>query len=368
MTGSDQSEKTTFYQDTVLAFSLALIAALLIKIPALWDIQLDNNEVFYSRNLSLFVLPVLTLYFAWIRQLKLQTVVGLALAFVAAAVLANIYPFTAGSDTQSLLALHLPVALWLLVGIAYSGGQWNQLEKRMDFIRFSGELFIYYILIALGGGVLTGIMALIFGTIGIDIEPFFEAWLLPCGAAGGVIIAAWLVENSNGMNQKLAPILARLFSPLFTIILITFLVTVIWTGSGIDIDRDVLIAFDMLLLIVLGLLLYGISARDATAPRSPFDVVQLALVIAALFADAIALWAISARITEMGFSPNRVAALGMNIILIGNLLWSAVLYIRFLRPGYSLLALNQWQTRYLTVYAVWAAIVAVLFPLLFGFA
>ena len=54
----------------------------------------------------------------------------------------------------------------------------------MDFIRFSGELFIYYVLIALGGGVLTAFMVVLFESIGIDPEPFIESWLLPCGAAG----------------------------------------------------------------------------------------------------------------------------------------------------------------------------------------
>jgi hypothetical protein len=65
-------------------------------------------------------------------------------------------------------------------------------------------------------------------------------------------------------------------------------------------------------------------------PPGAFDVVQVVLVISALLADAVALWAIAGRITELGFSPNGVAALGENVILLVNLAWSAVLYIRFL--------------------------------------
>ena len=56
---------------------------------------------------------------------------------------------------------------------------------------------------------------------------------------------------------------------------------------------------------------------------------QVVLVVTALLADAVALWTIGGRITEFGFSPNRVAALGANVILLVNLAWSAVLYIRF---------------------------------------
>ena len=37
--------------------------------------------------------------------------------------------------------------------------------KRMDFVRFSGEWFIYYALIALGGGVLMGFTMFVFAAI-----------------------------------------------------------------------------------------------------------------------------------------------------------------------------------------------------------
>ena len=95
--------------------------------------------------------------------------------------------------------------------------------------------------------------------------------------------------------------------------------------------------------------------------------VQVVLVISALLADAVALWAIAGRITEFGFSPNRVAALGENMILLVNLTWSAVLYIRFLRRRGTFTALEKWQTDYLPVYGAWAAMVAILFPPLFRY-
>jgi hypothetical protein len=92
---------------------------------------------------------------------------------------------------------------------------------------------------------------------------------------------------------------------------------------------------------------------------------QVILVVGALLADAVALWAIGARISEFGFSPNRVAALGENVILLVNLAWSAVLYIRFLIGRGSFQSLERWQTAYLPVYAVWAAVVVIVFPPVF---
>jgi hypothetical protein len=266
-----------------------------------------------------------------------------------------------------LSALHLPIALWLVVGIAYAGGRWGQAGGRMDFIRFSGELFIYYVLIALGGGVLAGFTGLIFRAIGVDIEPFFEQWLLPCGVMGAVVVASWLVEAKQSVIENMAPVLTRLFTPLFAVMLVIFLATQLWTGRGIDVRRDVLIAFDLLLVVVLGLLLYSVSARDHRAPPGVFDVLQVVLLVSALLADALALWAIAARISEFGFSPNRVAALGENAILLVNLAWSTVLYVRFLRGRGPFASLERWQTDYLPVYAGWAAIVLIVFPPLFGY-
>ena len=353
--------------DAIVAFTLAVAAAVLFKIPALFGQNFDGDAEFYARNASLFVLPLLTAYFAWKRRLDTRTLRWLAAAFVAAGVFANVYRFAPPAHTLVLAAMHLPIALWLAVGIAYAGGRWSQVAGRMDFIRFSGELFIYFVLIALGGGVLTGFLMMMFQTIGIDAEWFVESWLVPCGAAGAVIVASWLVEAKQSVVENMAPVLTRLFTPLFTVVLVVFLVTLLWTGRAVDIERNMLIPFNALLVLVLALLLYSISARDPGSPPGAFDVMQVVLLACALVADALALWNIAARITEFGFSPNRVAVLGINVILLVNLTWSAVLYVRYLRARGSLAALERWQTNYLPVYAAWAAIVVIVFPPLFGF-
>lgn len=353
-------------KDAFIAFGLAVVAALLIKLPALFGFDLDEDAEFYALNLSILVLPVLAGYFIWKRQLSTTIVRWIAAAFVLATVFANAYPFETGGSTQILTALHLPIVLWLVVGVAYAGERWRQVSGRMDFIRFSGELLIYYVLIALGGGVLIAFMAMIFQAIGIDVEPLFEQWILPA-AAGSVIVASWLVEAKQSVIENMAPVLTRLFTPLFAAVLVTWLGTLLWTGRGVDIERDVLIAFDILLVIVLALVLYSISARDHEAPAGVFDVLQVVLVISALLADAVALWAIGSRISEFGLTPNRVAALGENIVLLVNLSWTAALYIGFLRHRRPFSQIDQWQTDYLPVYAVWAALVVIVFPPLFSF-
>jgi hypothetical protein len=370
----------TSRSEILIVLGLAVAAGLAVKLPALFGLPLGPDEEvpsFYFRNASLFVLPLLTVYFVWKRGVNAASALWLAVPFVAAAMFSNIYPFNnparlnnfpRGSDTQILTVLHLPIALWVMVvGVAYAGGRWFSSGRRMDFVRFSGELAIYYVLIALGGGVVTGFTAMLFSAIDMNPGWFIGGWLIPCGAPGAVIVGSWLVEAKQSVIENMAPVLTRLFTPLFTILLLAFLVTMAWTGNPINVKREILIGFDLLLAVVVGLVLYAASARDPQAPPDFFDGLQLLLVVSALVVDGVALAAIAARISEFGFTPNRVAALGENLILLVNLAWSAWLYASFVRRQGAFVALERWQIAYLPVYSIWAALVVVVFPPVFGY-
>ena len=368
--GDGASPSSGWSRKMWVALALAVGAAVAIRIPALFGVAFDGKSLFYPLNISFFILPFIAAYFAWDRPLPQPGWFALAGVFAVAAAVVNAFPFRTAriADTAILTAIHLPIALWLAVGVAYVGGHWRGGERRMDFVRFTGELFIYYVLIALGGGVLIAVTINLFEAIGIKMEPLIVNWVLPCGIAGAALVATWLVEAKQSVIENMAPVLTRIFTPLFALLLIIFLATMAGTGRRIDADREVLIVFDLLLVVVFGLLLYSISARDAQEPPNLFDWIQLTLIGTALAVDAVALWAIGTRISSFGFTPNRVAALGENIVLLANLTGGAVIYVRFLRGRVSFSRLCGWQTFYLYVFAVWAAVVAVVFPLIFGFA
>ncbi|MDA0311855.1 MAG: permease prefix domain 1-containing protein [Gemmatimonadetes bacterium] len=357
--------------EALVALGLAVAAGVAIKVPELFGLRIEDGgataESFYLRNISLFVLPFLAGFFAWKRGMPSAGRLGLAAPFIVGALVVNLLPFATVGNTEVLAALHLPMALWLVVGIGYAGGAWRSPDNRMNYVRFSGEWFIYMALIAAGGGVLMGLTMFVFSAIGMDAEWLLNDWMLPCGVMGAVIIAGWLVEAKQSVIENMAPVLTLIFTPLFAVLLLAFLATMMLTGSGIGVEREALIGFDLLLVLVVGLLLYSISARDPQKEPGLFDVLSLTLVTCALLVDALALWAILARITEFGFSPNRVAALGENLILVVNLGWSAVLYGRFVTKRAGFAPLERWQTAYLPVYAVWAGIVVVVFPIVFGF-
>ncbi|MDT8367767.1 MAG: permease prefix domain 1-containing protein [Longimicrobiales bacterium] len=357
-----------------VALALAAGAATAMKLPTFFGIELDPDQnAFYLVNTPFLVLPFIVAWFAWDRPLSGRARLGVPAVFIAAALAVNAFPFPGMSngeiaDTQVLSILHVPLLLWIVVGVAYVGGAWRASPRRMDFIRFTGELFIYYVLIALGGGVLIGLTFVLFEAIGIDVEPVVQSWILPGGIAGAAVVATWLVEAKQSVIENIAPVLARIFIPLFAAVLLVFVATMAITGRGHDVERDILIAVDLLLIVVFGLLLYATSARDPDAPVGPMDSMQLVLVGTALVVDALALWAIGARISEFGFTPNRLAALGMNLVLLGNLGGAGVLQTRFVRARSPFTRIWAWQMNYLYVIAVWGATVALLFPLIFGFA
>ncbi|MBA3489787.1 MAG: hypothetical protein H0T78_09645 [Longispora sp.] len=347
----------------------AVLAAVAVKVPALFGIDFDDDDAsFYLRNFSLFLLVPLAAYLAWRRQVGRGTLVALALLFGLGVLAANVYPVMPESNTAILAAIHLPLALWLVVGVAYAAGEWRSHQRRMDFIRFTGEFFIYFVLIALGGGVLVGVTAATFQAIDVDASAFVASWMLPCGVAAAVVVAGWLVEAKQSVIENMAPVLTRLFTPLFTAVLIAFLVALIWSDEGIGADRDVLILFNLVLVVVLGLLLYSISAREPTARLGLFDWLQLALVLSALIIDILVMLALYGRATDaFGFTPNRVAALGENAILLANLVWSTVLLGGFLFSQSAFSRLERWQTSYLPVYAIWTWVVVLAFPPIFQF-
>jgi hypothetical protein len=208
----------------------------------------------------------------------------------------------------------------------------------------------------------------VFQAINVDVRPLIAAWVLPCGAAGAVVVVAWLVEAKQSVIENMAPVLTSVFTPLFAVMLVAAISGMALTGNLVDADRDVLILFDLLLVLVLGLVLYAISAREAEARPTLMDAVRLLLVGSALVIDLLALAAMASRITAFGWTPNRAAGLGLNLVLLANLVWTAWLLAAFLRGRRPFADLEHWQTRYLPVYAVWAVVVVAVFPPLFAFA
>lgn len=364
----DESSRRRQRTEVMLVIGLALLAGLLGKIPALLGWGLDTDEpLVYVKNASLFALPSVAVYLIWKRSLPLRFIFLAAAVFIGAAVLINLYPSRSPYDTVLLTALHLFIALLLPLAILYGGPGWRKTGTRLDFVRFAGEVFIYSVLIGLGGAVLVAVSIQVFQFVDVDIENFVVNWAVIFGGFGLLVVAAYLVEWKKGRIETIAPVLARIFTPLLLVVLVSLLLAILITGQAPAEDRELLIWFDLLLALVLGMTLYTMSARDAEDPTGFWDAVVFALVVVALVVDAVALAGIASRVAEYEATPNRLAALGANVLLLVNLVFLGLGYGRFLLRRVRYQVIVDLQMRYLPVYAVWAALVVIVFPPLFGF-
>ncbi len=347
----------------------ALLAGIAVKIPFGYAIQNQSGTPYSQLVAAVLALAAVAAgYLVWQRRPPvLRVVAGIAATIGAFGLTQLLYPFTDPSDTHTLALLHVPIALAVLLGTAYLGRDWNVLDRWLDYIRFMGEWFIYFVLIALGGGVLLGLTVGVFQLVGLAPQVVVQEWLLPLGVGGAVLVAAWLVEAKKSVVENMAPVLSLVFTPLFTLLLLAFLGALVATGRLVEPDRGVLIVVDLVLAVVLGLHLFSVSARTAGAPPGWFDRLQLLLVIAALVMNLVVLVAMAGRIGEFGASPNKMAALGENLVLAGILARSAWLSLGFIRGRRPFAALERWQCRYVPVIGLWAAFVVLVFPPLFGF-
>jgi hypothetical protein len=365
LSGEDEPTRPSSGWFEALLFAVA--AAVPIQVARLAAHFPEEESGWLMRNIGLLVLPFLAAYLARRRKLDTRRCVLTAAPFVLAALIVNLYPYGADSATELLVALHLPAAVWFAVAYPYMGGTIRSHERRMDFVRFTGEWVIYYVLIALGGNVLLLLTTLILEPIGTDLAEEVVEWVLPSGAAGAVIVAAWLVESKQHVVENMAPVLTMLFTPLFAVMLTVAAATYAVSGVAGAFDRELLGVFDALLLVVLGLVLYAMSAREPSQPAGLMDRVQLLAVASALVLDVMVLGAMVARIGDLGFTPNRAAALGLNLVLLVNLAGAARLSMQFLRGRIAFHRLERWQTSYLPLFALWTATVVAFLPPLFAF-
>ena len=352
-----------------LALGLAVAAGLAIQVPRLFgvDLLVEDSSAFYLRNVPVLVLLFPAVYFLTRRQVSRASVVTVTAAFAVITLVINLWPFAPFGDTELIATAHSAVALWLVMGLGYVGGRWRSARARMDFIRFTGEWVVYMVLLAIGGGALIALTFGVFGAIGVFPGEVIATWVIPSGFAGAVMIAAWLVEAKQSVIENIAPVLTKVFTPLVTALLLVLIVAGFVQGSSIDSGRDLLIICDVVLLVVVGLLLYALSARPADAPAGWFDRMQFVMMVASIAIDIFVLIAMLGRIGEFGLSANKLASLGVNIILLANLAGASWLQLGFLRHRTRTGRLERWQTSFVPVYLGWALFAVLVIPPLFGF-
>jgi hypothetical protein len=342
----------------------ALLAGVLAKFPAIFSI---DEEFFYPRNLGFIAFPFVTAYFAWKNKLRIQS---LALPFgilLISALYINLLPENQESDTFILACIHLPLLLWGLLGFVFTEAKLSELPKRLAYLNFNGDAVIMGALLLLAGGLMSGITIGLFSLIGLQIEKFYFEYIVVFGLAAAPLIATHLTQTNSQLVNKVPPIIAKIFSPLVLIMLVIYLGAIVYAGKDPYNDREFLMVFNMLLIGVMALIFFSVAESSKEEKSGPGIWILVLLSLITIVVNGVALSAIAFRISEWGITPNRMAVLGVNILMLIHLLLVAKKLISTVLKENPLEDVGLVLVKYLPFYLIWTAIVVFLFPVIFGF-
>ncbi len=352
-------------QDILILITACLISGFLIKIPAIFNFR--SMEIFYMKNAALIVFFGLTFYTFRTRKLTdLRKLGPVIIAFTIFAVYVNLLPSATDRDSLNLVYIHLPFLLWFIFGMIHIDFNLNDTVRRIEYIRFNGDMAILMALIVISGGILTGITIGLFQAIGINIEKFYMEYVVMVGAVSVPIVASFITMNYTTLTNKIAPIIANIFSPLVLITAIVFLVALAVSGKNPYSDRDFLIIFNLMLIGVMAVIVFSISETSSGSKQKFTEMILFVLSLVTVIIDLIALSAIFYRLGAFGFTPNRLAVLGSNILVLINLV---IIIIDLYKVNFRKALIKDVEhtiARYLPVYLAWVVFVVFAFPLIFG--
>lgn len=357
--------KTFTLREILIVAATGLLAAFLIKIPSIFS--LSDEDSFYFKNAAIIIFFGLTLYTMLINRISEPgKIITTVMAFLIPALYSNLLPSRDPGDAVILAYIHLPMLMWFIYGIVWSGFDLRNHDKRIDFIRYNGDLAITYALIAAGGGFLTLITVGLFHSIGLDITEFYAENIVVAGAVAAPVVATYLIGKFPALVSKIAPLIAGIFSPLVLITLIVFLATMILTGKDPYNDRDFLLIFNVLLLGVMVIIIFSVSGTSVIKNQGFNSIILFILSVVTIIIDLIALSAIFYRLGEYGLTPNRLAVLVSNILVLINLIliMAGLFRINFKKREFRIVEMT--VAKYLPVYLAWIIFVVFGFPLIFG--
>lgn len=351
--------------DIFILISVCLITGFLIKIPNIFNVRMA--EVFYLKNAGIIVFSGLTIYVVWTNKVfDLKRLTFIIITFLILTIYVNILPAVTDSDSINLVYIHLPLLMWCIFGLVFIDFNLKDKSKRIEYIRYNGDLAILMAIMVIAGGMLTGITIGLFDAIGLDIENFYMKNIVIVGAVSVPIVATYITKNYTVLTNKIAPVIANIFSPLVLLTAIIFLVALVISGKDPYSDRDFLLIFNIMLLGVMAVIVFSISETSTTRKQKFNEMILFILSIITLIIDLIALSAIFYRLGTFGITPNRLAVLGSNILILGNL---ALIIIDLYKVNFKKVLIGKVEltiAKYFPVYLIWILFVLFGIPLIFG--
>ncbi|HEY0669810.1 MAG TPA: hypothetical protein VGD22_16630 [Sphingobacteriaceae bacterium] len=350
--------------ELLFVITASLIAGLIAKFPAFFNI---NEEFFYPRNIGFIIFPCLSAYFAWKTKLSTAKIASIAGAILIGLIFINSFPDLKKSDTLILSCIHLILFLWSVLGFAFVGDTRNNDNKRLGYLKYNGDLIVMTTLILIAGGIMTGVTIGLFTLIGINIREFYFTNIAVFGLPAAPIIGTYLTQTNPQLVGKVSPVIAKLFSPLVLIMLLVYLIAIVYSGKDPYNDREFLLIFNALLIGVMAIIFFSVAETSKTSENQAGIWVLFLLSVVTVVVNSVALSAIIFRISEWGFTPNRTAVLGGNILILINLLIVTVQLFRVISKKALIIEVGKSIALYLPIYVIWTIIVVFIFPFIFGF-
>ena len=350
--------------ELVFVIIASFIAGFIAKLPQFFGF---TEEFFYQRNFAFIVFPLLAAYFAWKQNVSTKKITVASIAILVSVLYINFLPNNNQSDTLILACLHLPLFLWAVLGFTYLGKDIKNNQQRLDFLRYNGDLVVMTAIILLAGGLFTILTINLFSLIDIHIEEFYFKNIGILGLAAAPIVGTFLVQTNPQLVNKVSPVIAKIFTPLVLVTLVVYLIAVIYTGKDPYNDREFLLIFNMLLIGVMAIIFFSIAENSKTSGSKIITVMLFALSIVTITVNGIALSAIIFRISEWGITPNRLAVLGSNILILLNLFLMSYRLFKTVKDVNEIEQVGNSIAFFLPVYSLWTMIVTFVLPLLFNF-
>jgi fumarate reductase subunit C len=350
--------------ELIFVLVASLLAGVIAKLPAILNI---DAESFYQRNIGFIVFPILTTYFIWKNGLSTKKIVFAGASFLISLAFINLLPADNKSNTLILSCIHLPLFLWAVLGLSYVGDNSGSYHKRLDFLRYNGDLVIMATLILISGGILTAATIGLFNLIGFKIEKFYTDYIVVFGLAAVPVVATFITQTNPQLVNRVSPVIAKIFSPLVLITLVMYLAAILFAGKDPYKDRDFLLVFNFLLIGVMAIILFSVAETFKQNENRIGSFILFALSIVTVIVNGIALSAILFRISEWGFTPNRLAVLGGNILMLIHLLIVTFKLFKNVSKKADVSEVEKSIAMFLPVYIIWALVVTFVFPFMFEF-
>jgi len=363
---SNDTSRLSFGPDLFIMIAICLIAGFLIKFPDLFGIDVSRFH-FYEKETGIIIFLGLSFFVILNNKnfSKKNTFIT-SLIFLISIVYINLLPDYKSSATLNLLFIHMPLFMWCLYGLVYTGYDLKNYGKRIDFVRHNGDLAIIGTLILISGGIMMAVTLGLFQAIGINISKFYTNYIVVIGCVSAPVITSYILKNFSTLTNKIAPIIANLFSPLVLITLVIYIITILITGKNPYNDRNFLLIFNIMLIGVMAIIVFSVSEISIYKKQRFSNTLLFILSIVTLIVNLIALSAIFYRLNEFGPTPNRISVLGSNILIFINLVLITVELFKINFRKSELLKVETIISKYFPVYIIWILIVIFLFPLIFG--